>query len=292
MNLIILTCEKCKIRFEKYIGEYKRQIKNGRKKFYCSLRCSPKSSIRSKKERIELISKCITCKKDFKQIILKDGYNVISKCCSFKCKGKYSVTFNVGYKKSKCIECLKPIFIKNQVSNKNALCKKCRPKRNYYKRKIREPEKISVCKFCKITNLKKNHRICDDCKIKYYEQYRPACNFKFNIYHYGNFFDLKSIKKYGWYKPKNRGNNLNGISKDHILSVCDGFRMKISPLIVSHQANCKLILHKENQIKHSKSSVKLDDLIKNIKNFEKHYPSQNQKELFLELKKLDLLAEK
>ena len=43
MKTIKLKCSNCGLEFEKELKEYKRQIKNGRHKFYCTLSCSKKT---------------------------------------------------------------------------------------------------------------------------------------------------------------------------------------------------------------------------------------------------------
>jgi len=91
--------------------------------------------------------------------------------------------------------------------------------------------------------------------------------FDFNVYEYPNKFDLDLIKKYGWYSASNRGNNLNGVSRDHMFSVKDGFKLKISPDIMKHPANCKLMIHKDNNLKKTNSTITIDELLERIKNW-------------------------
>lgn len=98
-------------------------------------------------------------------------------------------------------------------------------------------------------------------------RYRQLCEFKFGVRDYPKHFDLSLIEKHGWYKAKNRGNNLSGISRDHLYSVSDGFKNNIDPKIISHPANCVLVLHKENQKKHSKSKITIVELIDKIKSW-------------------------
>ena len=93
------------------------------------------------------------------------------------------------------------------------------------------------------------------------------CSFKFNVYEYPQHFDLSLIEQHGWYKAKNRGDNLDGISKDHIFSVKDGFINSIDPKIISHPANCKLVRHTDNQKKKTKSFISLKKLQENIEKF-------------------------
>jgi hypothetical protein len=50
-------------------------------------------------------------------------------------------------------------------------------------------------------------------------------------------------------------------------SVKDGFINKVDINIIKHPANCQLLIHKENNIKNSKSSITLDELLLKIKNW-------------------------
>jgi len=70
------------------------------------------------------------------------------------------------------------------------------------------------------------------------------------------------IKQYGWYSAANRKNNLEGCSRDHLYSVSDGFKNGVDP---------KIIAHRTNQNKHSKSSITLEELMKRITMFEQRY---------------------
>lgn len=91
-------------------------------------------------------------------------------------------------------------------------------------------------------------------------RYRQLSEFKFNVYDYPDEFDFKLIKKHGWYKAKNNGNNLYGVSRDHMYSIKEGFRNNISPDILAHPANCQLILHSDNSAKRNKCSISLQEL--------------------------------
>ena len=95
-------------------------------------------------------------------------------------------------------------------------------------------------------------------------RYRIQCAFTFSLKDYPDEFDFGMIEQYGWYKAKNRGDNLNGISRDHMYSVKDGFLNKVDPKILSHPANCKLVRHNDNVSKGSKSTITLEQLLKRI----------------------------
>ena len=106
------------------------------------------------------------------------------------------------------------------------------------------------------------------------KEYTYSCQFRFGISLYPNWFTDASekIKKYGWYStPGSRTGtkNLNGISRDHLYSITDGWLNNVPPSIIRHPANCSLIPHKENQSKHKKSKITLVELYYNIELFNK-----------------------
>jgi hypothetical protein len=79
------------------------------------------------------------------------------------------------------------------------------------------------------------------------------------------------IRKYGWYKAKNKGNNLNGVSRDHMYSVMEGYRNNVDPSIISHPANCRLIRHNDNISKLDGSTITLEELLDRIEKWNKKY---------------------
>jgi hypothetical protein len=102
------------------------------------------------------------------------------------------------------------------------------------------------------------------------EQYYNNARFKFNVYHYPEEFNLSLIDQHGWYtcpgkKRKNGTKNIFGVSRDHIISVSYGFANNIDPKIISHPANCRIVLHAENKKKHSNCGMSLAELIDKIK---------------------------
>jgi len=94
--------------------------------------------------------------------------------------------------------------------------------------------------------------------------YRLLCGFKFNVYDYPNNFNLSLIEEKGWYKAKNRGDNPNGISRDHMVSVSFGFKNGILPYYISHPVNCRLMAHNQNNKKNSECSIAFEELIKRV----------------------------
>lgn len=194
---------------------------------------------------------------------------------------KYRESKNI---KVNCKEC-KIEFISNTSSNRKFCSKNCsaifnnknRKHSEETKNKIREKltknkrkerkKKLRYCKSCNTSVLNSKKSICDSCKLSYYKYYRPNAEFKFDVYSYKDKFDLELVEKYGWYSPVNKGNNLKGVSKDHMYSVKEGFINNIDPNILSHPANCKLLLHIDNNKKKTESSITLNELMERIKNW-------------------------
>ena len=154
----------------------------------------------------------------------------------------------------------------------------------------RQKECIS-CKICGIQtiphdlNLKRNKLCSEECYNTLKEQrkrerqkhltakeiYKKSCSFTFSVYNYPEEFDLKLLEEFGWYKPKNRGDNLNGISRDHMLSRTYGFENNIPVEHLKHPANCQLLVHSKNISKGKKSSISYEELLERINNWNKKY---------------------
>jgi hypothetical protein len=79
------------------------------------------------------------------------------------------------------------------------------------------------------------------------------------------------IEKYGWYSAKNKGDNPNGVSRDHIISVRWAFDNGVEPKWISHPANCQLLRHNDNVSKGKKKSISLQELINKIEEWDKKY---------------------
>jgi hypothetical protein len=101
------------------------------------------------------------------------------------------------------------------------------------------------------------------------EKYYAASRFKFNVYHFPNEFNLSLIETHGWYtcpgkKRSTFPKNLLGVSRDHIISVSYGFANNIDPAIISHPANCRIVLQSDNKKKHSTCDITLSELLQKI----------------------------
>ena len=151
-------------------------------------------------------------------------------------------------------------------------------KDNYLKEKeyyYEEPKKCLNCEKILEFN-KRNHVFCDiKCKKDYYWKnledfnlYKSLTKFKFSLNDFNDYYDFGLIENYGWYKAKNNGDNVDGVSRDHMISVKEGFRKLINPLIISHPANCELIINKKNQSKSDSCSLTIEELLNRIEKFE------------------------
>jgi hypothetical protein len=127
-------------------------------------------------------------------------------------------------------------------------------------------------KKCCTPNCSKLHRRRNSDKSSL-KCYRALCEFKFSIKNYPDEFDTSLIEKHGWYLPTNRGNNLGGVSRDHIISVKFGYENNINPEMISHPANCRLVIHNENISKGSKCLYTVEELIAKIEEWNKKYTS-------------------
>lgn len=103
------------------------------------------------------------------------------------------------------------------------------------------------------------------------QNYRADASFNFNVFDYPEEFNLDLINEHGFYSASNRGNNLNGISRDHMYSCKMGLINNIDPKILGHPANCRLMRHNDNVSKNSESSITIEELLKKIEVWDKKY---------------------
>lgn len=150
-----------------------------------------KFSLKSKFNELKNeILNCLECGIEFKFTIKEQR-----KFCSHSCSAKFN-------NKNRLLTDDTKLKISNTLKNK--------PKKE---KVIKE----RTCRNCDNSIFKKHKRICDECRERYYQYYRPSSNFDFDINLYKDKFDFSIVKEYGWYSPSNKGNNLAGISKDHLL---------------------------------------------------------------------------
>ena len=166
-------------------------------------------------------------------------------------KSAYNKLHNVVYDKQ--INLIK-------VYNENPkLCANCSKPIEYLKRKL---------SYCSKTCLKDYRRKNRDKFLNY----KSDTSFKFSLNEYPDEFDFDLIEKYGWYSPSNsKKPNIGGVSRDHMLSVKEGFKFGIDPKLLAHPANCQLMVHSDNISKNKKSSLTLDELMVRIDEWDLKY---------------------
>ncbi len=191
--------------------------------------------------------------------------------CNTSCSGKY---FGRIRKENNWVH---SDATKDSISDSNS-------KKTY---KILRPAQCSKCNITfnflcsrthtlvniKCENCRKSRRVLDSTKL---QDYRLLCNFKFGIKDFPEEFDFSLITQYGWYKPTNRGNNLTGVSRDHMVSVRYGFDNSIDPKIISHPANCRIIKHSDNVSKGINNYITISQLLDKINNWDNKYSSVAQ----------------
>lgn len=153
-----------------------------------------------------------------------------------------------------CLNCGEVFYTKK--INQRFCCASCARR---YNEKERYKELFKNCN----DDLEKNKLLL---KI-----YKKQCGFLFSLNEYPKEFDFNLVTENGWYKPKNKGNNLNGVSRDHMFSVTEGFREKVDPYLISHPANCKLLLHNDNVSKLDKCSITKEELCDRVNKWNEKY---------------------
>lgn len=207
---------------------------------------------------------CLVCGNVFKD--LKSNKR---KFCSHECSAKYNYKkSNFIFDKTKivnCVDCNEKTKVNIRTSPNKYRCSKCIMKRK--ENNVLKKNNIvkRICKKCNKNTLKKKRLFCEKCVYEYYYLYRPKCEFKFSLDDYPDKFNFDLITEFGWYSPSNKRNNLGGISRDHIYSVNDGFKNGIDPKIISHPANCQLLVHNDNSSKKTKSNITIEQLLEKIK---------------------------
>lgn len=212
------------------------------------LNCS-ESAARNRCRRLKLTRvrhEDVKCKKC--GLVFNKAKHLIQIFCSRSCSASFN---NSGRERS--------LITKEKI--KSSLIKKNLNSIKKIKEKI-----IRGCRNCG-GSVEKKKIICSSCKENYYKFYRPLCEFKFALSDYPDEFEFNLIKKHGWYSPSNKKNNLGGISRDHLYCVKDGFLNKVDPEIIKHPANCKLMIHSDNNSKHNTSCITLEELLEKIKNW-------------------------
>lgn len=212
---------------------------------------------RSEKLRIEKLVNCDRCNKELTIKSNTKGEFKDKYFCSRSCSNTHSFTKERNIKIS--------IKIKEYISKHGGLGAVT----------VKEKHECLNCdnlvvlrkKFC----CKKCMTIYNRKNMTEYQKYKNDTKFKFSLNNYPDEFDFSLIEKYGWYSPTNKNNNLEGVSRDHILSVKEGFELGIDPSLIAHPANCRLLKHTDNISKNKKSIITYNELLQRINIFESKY---------------------
>lgn len=98
-------------------------------------------------------------------------------------------------------------------------------------------------------------------------KYRRSCDFKFKFEKYPLDFDSTLPMYSGRLNP-----DIMAYSRDHMVSVSEGFKQNIDPKIISHPANCRLITQLDNVRKSVDSCITIEELINRIEEWNIKYP--------------------
>lgn len=194
------------------------------------------------------------------------------KYCSRSCANSRIWSDEDKKKKSQSAKKSDKVILANTDSNKRKLLSDVAKKQalndkvNWYK--LHSPEVIEKIKETKKRKSKIWLKSLDrENKV----EYRKACAFRFALNDFIDEFNFKLIEEHGWYKPKNRGDNQNGISRDHMYSIAEGFKNGVDTYYISHPANCRLMRHGDNSKKNIKCSITLEELIKRVNDWDDKY---------------------
>lgn len=240
-----------------------------------------------KKDRV-----CPYCKKEFVQIEGRVFANHVRWCTENTSNGDKGKAIHLSamrefieqhHKKIEieCPCCHKKMFVtqgKIQKFCSRSCSNRMRKLSTFTRRKISKSvlfsvkRKTKICPHCgngftgRLKYCSEGCRVAEKRKhLSEYQLYRTRCQFNFSLKDYPTKFDFVLIEKYGWYQAKNRGNNLNGVSRDHAISIKFGWEHQISPDIIAHPANCVLMKHSENKHKNTNCSLTLEELLERIK---------------------------
>lgn len=179
-----------------------------------------------------------------------------NKFCSKSCSATYN---NKGNKQSS--------------ETKEKISKKLANLNQFKKIKWGEYTKIKIvkCNCCKkrtVTKLEDDFICCYSNRIP--NSIRIKYKFKFDVEKYPDIFDLETINNIGWYcaNKKSEKYNLNGLSKDHKVSVKYAFENSCDPFYITHPLNCEIMKQSKNARKNRKNSISYNELIKSIDEYE------------------------
>lgn len=224
----------------------------------------------------------------------------ISICCSRQCHNirinslrdytstqlivdKNSRIANYEQNPKRCVSCNTPFpYMKRKLKFCN---NSCSAQYNNRTRQLTKPMKVepkvklvskvafAKCKNCQAVFRRRIGRLycSDSCKAKSgIKVYRLACKFKLNKLDHAHLYDQELLQTFGWYRAANHplGYNPKGATWDHLFRVEDGFKLGISPSIMSHPANAQMVSWVVN-FSRKTSQITYEQLLDRITNYDK-----------------------
>lgn len=242
---------------------------------------STKEKMHNHSKRKEYTCNCVICNNEYKVCVTPNMYalNKYKQTCSTQCAKKLTNAHtNLNQKNYKISKTLS-----NKCNNSTHIhiCEYCG--------KVFESKRRKQ-KFCSNSCAHNSRYRVENKTLK--QLYNNQCKFKFALNSYPKEFDFNQITLYGWYKPKNAGNNLNGVSRDHIFSRNEGYKELIDPYLISHPANCQLLQHSLNASKNIKCDISLDELKNKINIWTQKYGEYPNKINYGIFSKFDIIFKK
>lgn len=242
-----------------------------KKSFGCHIGSHSKKNIEIRQERKNKITDyyqnptlCLQCQKP---ISYEKRHN---KFCNHSCSASFTNLLKPPKSEEQCKKIsnsIKKYHFNNKAKRKsNASIIYLVNKAIKYAKKESIPFSLlnkCCCSHCQKIFLERlKLKYCKDCRHLYSIYNRNQYKFTFNVYHYPELFDLELLNKIGFYSPGGKSGkwNINGISRDHKISVNESIKNNYDPFYIRHPLNCELMPHLENNKKKTKSSITYNEL--------------------------------
>lgn len=189
---------------------------------------------------------------------------------------RLSVRIEYVYNNLKCVSKCKHCGIRDITTHKSIFCgNKCQ-KKYFDLNETDENMLIRVTKAAQSRDYKNIHIKGTRTKIQNGLVKHPNIRYLYNIYFTSSKFkhgfktncekQKALLKEHGIYNTKD---NTKGCVRDHLLSRRYGFDNNIATWIISHPANCEIVLHSENIRRSSTNDniITLEELLERIENW-------------------------
>lgn len=258
------TCRECGLEFK---------VRPSTKGIYCSLPCAAKGNAKDTaakaKEKWDLNPNlCLECSSPIGY--LQSGEHKVKRFCCSTCSALYNNRRRSPESRLKQQKTLKSTLAERPKVEREPRPKKIRKSRAQTARQPREKpivypsSKVFLC-TCAATGLpfvsRRFRKYSSAAAREHRQTYRNYCEFKFNPFHYKEMEGYHLLLEFGLYHPLQ---NPQGVSRDHMLSVAEGWKLGVDPEVMKHPANCRLMLHRDNKRKYTRSSINIDELEERI----------------------------